>query len=86
MMTGGHMKTNEVYADIIEWEHGLHDVISDDAAAQIAGDFKLNNTIADADALRDEILVKGMELGHPVELAALLGWVYFHNFSEPVLT
>jgi len=76
----------EVYADIIEWEHRLHDVISDDAAAYIAGDFAIENTIHDGDALRDEILRKGSEQGHPPELAALLGWVYFYQISQPVLT
>lgn len=76
----------EVYADIIEWEHRLHDVISDDAAAYIAGDFAIENTIHDGDALRDEILRKGSEHGHPPELAALLGWVYFYQISQPVLT
>jgi len=79
------MNSNEAGADIVEWVHRRHDVISDEAAYWIVGEFKINNTIANADALRDEILAKGMELGHPVELAALLGWVYFHKFSEPVI-
>jgi hypothetical protein len=80
------MKQNEVHADIIEWALGLHDVISDEAAYAIVGEFKIDGTVADGDGLRDEILRKGMKLSHPPELAALLGWVYFHHYAEPVIT
>lgn len=76
------MPANEVYADIVEWNTGRHDVISDLAATMIVGDFEIDEKINDGPALRDEIIRKATELGDPIELRALLDWVYFHHFAE----
>jgi hypothetical protein len=79
------MKTNEVYADIVEWNTGRHHVISDEAAGEIIGDFGIDGTVADVPGLIMEIITKGQKLGDPIELAALLGWVNwnYRPSSEP---
>jgi hypothetical protein len=78
------MPLKEVYADIVEWNIGCHAVISDEAATTLVGEYEIDETIADGPALRDEIISKAAEHDNPIELRALLDWLYFHQFAERV--
>jgi len=78
------MPLKEVYADIVEWNIGCHAVISDEAASTLVGEYEIDETISDGPALRDEIISKSSEWDNPIELRALLDWVYFHRFAERV--